>query len=132
MKHSAQIVTLPSQRRNNMNAWQLSDRSYICQHHVESHTQSHTFAALIRLSTTTHNLPTFSISEISSNNSEKHSLLANKHHWTFVLHSFSVSARMYSRAIGGDHISLVFTPEKNDVLAQSLPASLLSPNSFHS
>ena len=31
---------------------------------------NHTFAALIRLSTTTHNLLTFNISEISSNNSE--------------------------------------------------------------
>ena len=30
-----------------------------------------TFAALIRLSTTTHNLLTFNISEISSKNSEK-------------------------------------------------------------
>ena len=34
-------------------------------------TQSYTFAALIRLSTTTHNLLTFNISEISSYNSEK-------------------------------------------------------------
>ena len=41
----------------------------------EEITQSHTFAALIRLSTTTHNLLTFNISEISSNNSEKLSLL---------------------------------------------------------
>ena len=53
------------------------------QHHAEI-TQSHTFAALIRLSTTTPNLLTFNISEISSNNSEKLSLLANKHLWIFL------------------------------------------------
>ena len=34
-------------------------------------TQSHTFAALIRLSTTMHNLLTFNTREISSNNSKK-------------------------------------------------------------
>ena len=43
--------------------------SHTCQHHAEI-TQSHFFAALIRLTTTTHNLRTFNISEISSNNSE--------------------------------------------------------------
>ena len=56
------------------------------QDHAEI-TQSHTFAALIRLSTTTHYLLTFKTSEISSNNSEKLSLLANKHLWTFLLNS---------------------------------------------
>ena len=60
-------------------------RSRTCQHHTEI-TQSHTFAALIRLSTTTHNLLTFNTSETSSNNSEKLSLLANEHLWTFLLH----------------------------------------------
>ena len=59
-------------------------RSHTCQHHAEI-AQSHTFAALIRLSTTTHNLLTFNTSEISSNNSEKLSLLADKHLWTFLL-----------------------------------------------
>ena len=64
----------------------LNKTSHTCQHHAEI-TQSHTFAALIRLSTTTHNLLTFNISEISSNNSEKLSLLANKHLWSFLSHS---------------------------------------------
>ena len=62
-------------------------------HHAEI-TRSHTFAALIRLSTTTHNLLTFNISQISSNNSEKLSLLANKHLWTFLSHSFYASSPM--------------------------------------
>ena len=48
-------------------------------------TQSHTFAALIGLSTTTHNLLSFNISEISSNNWEKLSLSPDKHLWTFSL-----------------------------------------------
>ena len=61
----------------------LNKTSHTCQHHGET-TQSHTFAALIRLSTTTRNLHTFNISEISSNNSGKLSLLANKHLWTFL------------------------------------------------
>ena len=72
-------------RRNNINGWHRifwrnrssTTRSHTCQHHAEI-TQSHTFAALIRLSTTTHNhdnLLTFNISEISSNNSEKLSLV---------------------------------------------------------
>ena len=59
---------------------------FTCQHHAEI-TQSHPFAPLIRLSTTTHNLLTINASEISSNNSEKLSLLADKHHWTFLLYS---------------------------------------------
>ena len=71
----------------------LNNTSHTCQHHAEI-TQSHTFAALIRLSTTTHNLLTFNIGEISSNNSEKLSLLANKHLWTFLSHSSNASSRM--------------------------------------
>ena len=67
-------------------AVQPRDHIPACQNHAEI-TQSHTFAALIRLSTTTHNLVTFNISEISSNNSEKLSLLPDKHLWTFLLHS---------------------------------------------
>ena len=55
----------------------FSKSLHTCQHHAEI-TQSYTFAALIRLPTTTHNLLTFNISKISSNNSEKLSLLANK------------------------------------------------------
>ena len=42
-------------------------RSHTYQHHAEI-TQSHTLAALIRLSTNTHNLLTFNISETLSNN----------------------------------------------------------------
>ena len=49
---------------------------------------------LSRLSTTTYNLLTFNISEISSNNSEKLSLLADKHLFTFLLHSSCSSSRM--------------------------------------
>ena len=49
--------------------------SSACQHHVEV-TQSYTFAKLIWLSTTMHNLLAFNTREISSNNSEKLSLLA--------------------------------------------------------
>ena len=77
---------------------------------------NHTFAALIILSTTTHNLLTFNISEISSNNSEKLSLLPDKHLWTFLLHSSYSSSRMYSHTVGGDHRSLVFTPERENRL----------------
>ena len=51
---------------------------------VNSMRKSHNHAALIRLSTTTHNLLTFKISEISSNDSEKLSLLPDKHLWTFL------------------------------------------------
>ena len=57
-------------------------RSHTCQHHAEI-TQLHTFAALVRLSTTTHDLLTFDIREISSNNSGKLSLLPDKRLWTF-------------------------------------------------
>ena len=73
---------------------------------VNTMRESHTFAALIRLSRTTHNLLTFNISEISSNNSEKLSLLPDKHLWTF----------SYTRLIevpgckdtrSADHLSLV-------------------------
>ena len=75
---------------------QQRDRPHTCQHHAEI-TQSHTFAALIRLSTTTHNLLTFNTSEISSNNSEKLSLLANKHFLTFLLHSSYSRSRILAR-----------------------------------
>ena len=71
----------------------LNKTSHTCQHHAKI-TQSHTFAALIRLSTSTHNLLTFNISEISSNNSEKLNLLANKHLCTFLSHSSYASSRM--------------------------------------
>ena len=61
-------------------------RSHTCQHLAEI-TQSHTFAALIRLFTTTHYLLTFNKRNIIKN-SEKLSLLADKKHlWTFLLHS---------------------------------------------
>ena len=99
-------------------------RSHTCQHHAEI-TQSHTFAALIRLSTTTHNLLTLNISEIPSNNSEKLSLLVNKRLWTFLLHLFYSSYRMNSRSVGGTTVALSsLSPD------QSSPAILLSPNLF--
>ena len=72
---------------------QLNNSSHTRQHHAEI-TQSLTFAALIRLSTTTHNLLTFSLSVISSKNSEKLSPLANKHLWIFLSHSSYASSRM--------------------------------------
>ena len=56
--------------------------------------------ALIRLSTTTHNLLTFNTSEISSNNSEKLSLLTDRHLLTFILHSFYSSSLMYGHTVG--------------------------------
>ena len=108
--------------------------SHTCQHHAEI-TQSHTFAALIRLSTTTHNLLTFNIGEISSNNSERRSVLANKHLWTFLSHSSYASCRMYSHALSGKHIKPVFTRKKKQLslgLGHTSAASLLSPNSFDS
>ena len=72
-----------------------STRPNTYQHHSEI-TQSHTFAALIRLSTTTHNLLTFNTSQISSNDSEELSLLADTHLWTFLLHSSYSSSRIES------------------------------------
>ena len=94
-------------RRNNINGchrifWRnrsSTKRSHTCQHHAEI-TQSQTFAALIRTSTITHNLLTFNISEISSNSSEKLSLLPEKHLWTFLLHSSYSSSRMQSHTVG--------------------------------
>ena len=72
--------------------------SSACQHHAEI-TQSHTFSALIRLSTTTHTLLTSNTRGIS-NNSEKLSLLADKHLWTFLLHLSYSSSRTYSHTVG--------------------------------
>ena len=93
---------------------QQRNRPHTCQHHAEI-TQSHTFAALLRLSTTTHNLFTFNTSEISSNNSQKLRLLADEHLLTFLLHCFQ-------------------TTKKASGPGQSSPAILLSStcNSFDS
>ena len=60
---------------------------------------NHTFAALIRLPTTTHNLLKSNTNEILSNNSEKLILLADKHLWTFLLHSSHLSSWMYSHTV---------------------------------
>ena len=49
---------------------QLNNSSRTRQHHGEI-TESYPFVVLINLFTTTHNLLTFNISEMSSNNSEK-------------------------------------------------------------
>ena len=110
-------------------------RSHTCQHHAEI-TQSHTFAAPIRLSTTTDNLLTFNISEISSNNSEKLSLLANKHLWTFLLHSSYSSSGCRVARSAGTTLALFSHQKKLSHLSlgpgQSSPAILLSPNPFDS
>ena len=79
-----------------------------------------------------HNLLTFNLSEMSSNNSEKLSLLAKKQLWTFLLHPSYLSSRMYCHTLVADHRNLVFTPEKGLGPGQSSPAILLSPNSFDS
>ena len=84
--------------------------SSACQHHAEI-TKSHTIAALIRLSTTTHNILRFNTSEISLNNSEKLSLLPDKHldfSFTVVLFKF---ADVESHGLQTS-ILPVFTPEK--------------------
>ena len=96
----------------------MNNPLHTCQHQAKI-TQS-------RLSTTADNLLTFIISKISSNNSEKLSLLANKHLWTFLSHaSYASSRRMQSHALGGDHIRPDFTSEK-----YHSPTCLLSSNSF--
>ena len=83
--------------------------------------KSHTFAALTRLSTTTHNLLMFNISEISLNtDSEKLSLLPNKHLWTFLSHSSYASSLCR------------VTRDRSLGPGQPSPASLLSPHSFDS
>ena len=69
-----------------------------CQHHAEI-TQSHTSTAMIPLFTTTHNLPTFNTSEISSSNSKKLILLADKNLLTFPSHLSYSSSRMYGRTV---------------------------------
>ena len=56
----------------------------VCQHHPEI-TQLFTSLALKTLSTTTHNIFTFTASEISSNNSEKLSLAGSKFTRNFAL-----------------------------------------------
>ena len=86
------------------------------------------------LSTTTYNLLTFNISEISSNNSEELSLLPDKHFWTFLLHSSSLFKFPNVESHGRRITFALFSLQKKLSLApgQSLPAILLSPNSFDS
>ena len=93
--------------------------SHTCQHHAEI-TQSHTFAALIKLSTTTHNLLTFNVSEISSNNSEKLSLLPDRHLRTFLLDSsYSSLLKFPDVKSHGRRITLaLFSHQKKKVLAR--------------
>ena len=81
-----------------------------------NHTITH-FRALIRLSTTAHNLFTFNRSKISSNNSQKLMLSSDKHLYTFILHVLFKfpDVRSHGRQTS---IDLVFTPEK-----KSWPAS---------
>ena len=72
---------------------------------------------------------TFNISEISSNNSEKLSLLANKHLWTFLLHSSYSSSGCRVTRSAGTTLAL-FSHQKKTKSSKS--AILLSPNSFDS
>ena len=106
-------------------------RSHNFQHFAEI-TQSRTFAALIRLSTTTHNLLTFNISEMSSNISEKLNLLANKHLWTYTRLILVPRCRVTRSA--ATTFALFSHQKKKGSLApgQSSPAILLSLNSFDS
>ena len=80
---------------------------------VNTMRKSHTFAGLIRLSTTTHNLLTFKMSEISSNNSKNSAYCQINTSGLF----------SYTRVI---HVPGSVGP------GQSSPAILLSPNSFDS
>ena len=79
--------------------------------------QSCTLAALIRLSTNTHNIFTFNRSEISSNNSEKLSLLADNTSYSssqIYSHTVDSSLRASSPSQSSLQTSIdpVFTPEK--------------------
>ena len=78
---------------------------------VNTMRESHTFAALIRLSTTTHNLLTFNISEISSNNSEKLSLLPDINTSGPFSYTRLIQVPGCRVTRSADHLSLVFTPE---------------------
>ena len=124
-------------RRNNINGWHRifwrnrssTTQSHTCQQHAEI-TQSHTFAALIRLSTTTHNLLTFNISEISSNNSE------NSTCWqvsTYGLFSYTLLIQVPGFRVtrsAGTTLALFSHQKKTPWPGQSSPTILLSPNSF--
>ena len=92
--------------------------SSACQHHAEI-TQSRTFAALIRLSTTTHNLLMFNTSEISSNIIN----IKNSAYWQIDT-SWLLSYTRFIQVPGGTVTRL--DPD------QSSPTILLSSNSFDS
>ena len=77
-----------------------------------NHTITH-FRSTDNATTTTHNLLTFNISEISQNSSEKLSLLANKHLWTFLSNSPYASSQMQSHALAGNTLELIFTRKKS-------------------
>ena len=85
-----------------------------CPHQVEI-TQSHTLAALIRLSTTTHDLLMFSISKISNNSGKTQAIgiYSVDTSGLFFYTRLYASSQIYSHALGGDHISLVFMLEKS-------------------
>ena len=92
--------------------------SSACQHHAEI-TQSRTFAALIRLSTTTHNLLMFNTSEISSNIIN----IKNSAYWQIDT-SWLLSYTRFIQVPGRTVTRL--DPD------QSSPTILLSSNSFDS
>ena len=103
--------------------------SSACRHHAEI-TQSHTFAALIRLSTTTHNHLTFNTSKISSNNSE------NSAYWQITPLDFYLTLALFKFPDVRSHgrqtsIDPVCSPNSLDPDKSSV-AILLSPNSCYS
>ena len=77
-----------------------------------NHTITH-FRALIRLSTTAHNLFTFNRSKISSNNSQKLMLSSDKHLYTFILHMSYSSSRMLSHTSADQHRLCFHTRKKS-------------------
>ena len=68
--------------------------------------QSHTFAALIRLSTTTHNHLTFNSSEIYHQITRKNSAYWQINTSWLILHLFYSSCRMYGHTVGRPALTL--------------------------
>ena len=120
-------ISQAKRRGININAWHIlfwRNRSSYLSTQCGNHTITHYRG--IRLFTATLNLLAFNISEISSNNSEKLSRpLASKHLWAFLLHSLMpVPECRVPDTVGGDNISLVFTPKKT----RSWPGSQFTCN----
>ena len=110
--------------------------SSVCQHHAEI-TQSHTIAALIRLSTTTHNILTFNTSEISLKITRKNSAYCQINAPWLFSYTRLIQVRGCRVTRSADQHSPCFQTRKKLSLGpcqswQSSPAILLSPNSFDS